>query len=81
MGADGATVAYASDTFATAPRDGTLIRAGAAQRLARSSATGSADRVVWRNSQRGAQSACNLPWSVAEAGGGEPEWHCSFSLH
>ena len=28
--------------------------------------------VVWRNSQRGAQSACNLPY-VAEAGGGEPE--------
>jgi hypothetical protein len=38
MGADGATVAHATDTAATAPRDDTLIRAGAAQRLARSSA-------------------------------------------
>jgi hypothetical protein len=30
--------------------------------------------VVWRNSQRSASSACNLP-SVTEAGGGEPKWH------
>jgi hypothetical protein len=29
----------------------------------------------------GRQTACNRPRSVAEAGGGEPEWHCSFSLH
>jgi hypothetical protein len=36
--------------------------------------------VVWRNSQRSASSACNLQ-SVTEAGGGEPKWHCSFSLH